>query len=169
MEPAIVIALALFGAFLFLLAILGIVAYRLAARGREAPLGAAGGCLLACFLGGLALTGLIAFAVFAGLAFVGRELGNVEWNEIADRIERHTGHGGHEQAPWPEPATPDQPPEPPKPTEPPEPEEPGEPGRSDPAEPPKAPRTPEAEGAKALQKAFERGWAQHPDSDTREY
>ncbi len=73
MLPSLLIAVAIFSAFLVVLALIAYAGYRFATK-REGPvLGVAGGCALSAVLLGAAVIALIGFAIFAVLLMRHRE------------------------------------------------------------------------------------------------
>ena len=148
MEPILLVAVFLFAAFLLVLALVAFFAYRVAARSKEGGVGAGGGCLFASLIGGLGLLGLIGFVVFAGILFARKAM------------QEHLQHRGNdveffeyddfEAAPVP-------------------PEVPVEPAPPEVPEAPEAPKKPSKTGQGALDGAIDRGWAQHPDGDVKQY
>lgn len=172
MEPILLVAAVLYAAFLLVLAMVAFFAYRVAARSKEGGVGAGGGCLFATLIGGLGILGLIGFATFAGLVFARKAMQD-HLHDRGDGVEFFThdeveaGDEFEEGEPWEgdaasraAPAAPEVPGEPAVPGVPEIPGAPAEPG---------TPKKPSKQGKDALDGAFDRGWAQYPDPDVKQY
>ena len=178
MEPILLVAAVLYAAFLLVLAMVAFFAYRVAARSKEGGVGAGGGCLFATLIGGLGILGLIGFATFAGLVFArkamqdhlhdrgdGVEFFTYDEFEAGDELESgdqfEEGEPAYGDAPSrTAPAAPEVPGDTTMPGVPEIPGAPAEPG---------TPKKPSKQGKDALDDAFDRGWAQHPDPDVKQY